>query len=345
MRLRIIFFALLFFAGCQKEDINISVSASDTFYVENDGASMRLLVEGNTAGKVFILLVAGGPGIGSYVYNTDYISESLENSYAMVYWDQRNSGASQGTSNGENLRFDQILDDLGKVIAVLKKRYGNDIELFLLSHSFGGLVAAGFITQGDNQNLFKGYINVNASHNYPLNDSITRDMLLAVGIREVGAGRHVKEWNKIIGFCNAHTGNFTFDESLKLEKYASDAEGYIDSVKKVNFFPILLSGVIINRFPFTSMLVNLLYSENSYINREISVKEYSSVLNKITIPSLVISGKYDFVCPQELGFDFYSRTGSAYKKMVISPISGHNIMFQDKELFSREVSGFIEQIR
>ena len=345
MKLKIIFISLLILAGCQKEDPSSSEHGSDTFYVENNGSSMRVLTEGNIAGKVFILLIHGGPGASAYIYNTDYISENLEDKYAMVYWDQRNSGASQGNCNGKNLTFDQILDDFTKVIQVLKKRYGNDIEIFLLSHSFGGLIATGFLTTGNNQNLFKGYINVDGSHNYPLNDTLTRNMLLTIGKQEVMNNLHTDDWNTIIDYCNSHAGNFTQHESLKLEKFASQAEDYIEAVKHVKYFPIILGTSISGRYPITSVLVNLLYSENSDLNKEISTKEFSSSLGKITIPSLVLFGKYDFVCPPELGLDFYTRISSREKKMVISPVSGHNLIYQDKELFSREVTDFIEKLR
>ena len=345
MRFRILFVSLLIMSGCQKEKIVFSDHASDTFYVENKGSSMRVLTEGNTASKVFILVLHGGPGIGAYVYNTDFISRNLENRYAMVYWDQRNSGASQGASNGSKLTFDQIIDDLDKVIRVIKVRYGSDIDLFLLSHSFGGLIASGFLTKDDNQDIFKGYINVDGSHNYPLNDTLTREMLLRSGIQEVANNRHTKEWNEIIEYCNSHTGNFTLAESRKLEKYASQAENYFEAVTKVRYFPIFIGTSITENFPLTSILVNLLYSQSSDLNSEISKKEFSSLLGKIAIPSLILFGKYDFVCPPELGLDFYDHISSPEKKIVISPVSGHNLIFQDREFFIREVTDFVEKFR
>ncbi len=345
LKLKIIFMCMAILASCQKEDISFSKQTSETFFVENKGSSMRVLVEGNTAGKVFILLIHGGPGASAYVYNTEYINQNLEDKYAMIYWDQRNSGASQGTCNGRDLTFDRIIDDVAKVIEVIKKRYGKDIDLFLLSHSFGGLIASGFLTAGDNQSLFKGYINVDGSHNYPLNDTLTKNMLLTIGNQEVANNRHVEEWNEIIDFCNSHPGNFTLYQSHKLEKYASRAEDYIEAVNQIKYFPIVLNNSIIGKYPITSMLVNLLYSESSDLNIEISTKEFSSSLHRITIPSLVLFGKYDFVCPPELGLDFYTRISSREKKMVISQVSGHNLIYQDKELFSREVTGFIEKFR
>jgi pimeloyl-ACP methyl ester carboxylesterase len=56
---------------------------------------------------------------------------------------------------------------------------------------------------------------------------------------------------------------------------------------------------------------------------------------------LIIFGRYDFVCPEGMGEDFYRNIGSTDKRMVISPISGHNIMLQDKVLFCKEVNTFI----
>ncbi len=345
MKLKILLISILILAGCQKEKTTFDRLASDTFYIENAGASMRVLVEGNTASGIFILFVHGGPGAGAFIYNTDYISESIENKYAVIYWDQRNSGASQGNCNGSNLTLEQITDDLKKVIYVMKDRYGQDIELFLMSHSFGGLVASDFLTAGENQQLFKGYINIDGSHNYPLNNILTRDMLLSTGKHEVAKNNHIAEWNEILDYCNSLTANINFDESNKLIKYAIQAENYIAGIKKIKPIPLVLGNSVIDHYPLTSMLVNLLFSENADINKEIANREFSSYLNRITIPVLLLYGKYDFTCPPELGNDFYSRVGSTERRMIISPVSGHNLMVQDKELFSGEVDAFIEKFR
>ena len=125
-------FTVLVLTSCQKEKITIGTNVSETFYLDNAGASMRLLVEGNTLSRTFLIFVHGGPGSSSYFYNTDYISQNIEDKYAVVYWDQRNAGASQGNSNGNNLNLPQMTDDLKKVIQVLKSRYGQNIGVFIL---------------------------------------------------------------------------------------------------------------------------------------------------------------------------------------------------------------------
>ncbi len=332
---------ILLFSGCQKEQITISDNVSEAFYVENAGASMRVLVQGNTASKTFILFVHGGPGVSSYFYDTKYISRNIGDKYAVVYWDQRNAGASQGTSNGGNLHLDQMVDDLKKVIEVLKFRYGKDMSLFLLGHSFGGLLVADFITRPGYQDMIKGLIDVDGSHNYPLNDTLTRQALLTEGNYQVSQNRNVDDWRPIINYCNAHTGNFSLEESEQLETYATDAENYIDSLKHISILNLVLEYSIPNEIPLTAVLCNLLYSEDSNFNKELAVTQFSTSLNIVTIPVLVLWGKYDFTCPLPLGLDFYNRISSIDKSLAISPISGHNMIFQDEKFFCENVNEFV----
>jgi pimeloyl-ACP methyl ester carboxylesterase len=341
--MRTAFFIILFvlLSGCQKEKITISENASEVFYVENAGASMRVQVQGNTASNIFILIIHGGPGASSYLYDTKYISQHLGDKYAMVYWDQRNAGASQGTSNAKYLHLDQMVEDLKKVIEVLKFRYGQDMSLFLVGHSFGGLIAADFITRPGYQNMIKGLIDVDGSHNYPLNDTLTRQALLTEGNYQVSQNRNVDKWLPIISYCTSHKGNFSLEESQQLETYSINAENYIDSIKHVNFVTEALKYAITDKYPITAILSNLLYSEDSNFNKELAVTQFSSSLNIVTIPVLVLWGKYDFTCPLALGEDFYNRINSNVKSIAISPISGHNMILQDKKFFCDEVGAFV----
>lgn len=336
-------FMFLVLASCQKEEITIGTSVTETFYLDNNGASMRLLVEGNTSGKTFLIFVHGGPGTGSYFYNTDYISQNIESKYAAVYWDQRNAGASQGNSNGDDLNLLQMTDDLKKVIQLIKYRYGQDSGIFILGHSFGGLLTASFMTTENNQSLVKGWIFADGSHNYPLNDSLTRQKLLSVGQKQIDLNKNTDKWKAIIEYCNLHTGNFTFEESNQLYSYATDAETYFAKVKKINLATLIDQDPVRFDWPITSILFNLNYSSNASFNRDLTQTEFSSKLGVVTTPTLLLYGKYDFICPGGLEEDVYNRINTKDKKLVASPISGHDIMWQDESFFCKEVNAFIEQ--
>jgi pimeloyl-ACP methyl ester carboxylesterase len=338
--MEIVFFCLI--TSCQKEVITIGTNVSETFYVENSGASMRVLVEGNTSGKVFVVFVHGGPGAGASLYDTDYIRKNIGESYAMVYWDERNAGASQGGANGKYLTLGQMTEDLKKVLQVIKARYGDDCSLFLMGHSFGGLLTASFMVSGNNQSMIKGWIFADGSHNYPLNDSLTREMLITNGEQQIALNKNVPQWEEIVAYCNQHAGNFSYEESKQLEDYAGDAETYFDEVTEVDLWALIRKNSVKYDWPLTSMLVNYLYSTNADFNKELAKTEFSSSLNKVTVPVLILFGEFDFICPEGLGEDLYNRIGSTDKKIVISPVSGHSIMLQDEVLFCNEVDSFVE---
>jgi pimeloyl-ACP methyl ester carboxylesterase len=193
--------------------------------------------------------------------------------------------------------------------------------------------------------MIKGLINVDGSHNYPLNDTLTRNALLTEGNYQVAQKRNAGGWTPIISYCNSHQGNFSLEESQQLEKYATEAEDYIDSIRHINMVSQVLKYAIAEKYPLTAILSNLLYSEDSNFNRELAVTQFSSSLNIVTIPVLVLWGKFDFTCPPALGEDFYNHISSIDKRMVISPYSGHNMILQDKKFFCTEVNTFVSTHR
>jgi len=330
--------------ACQKEEITIGTNVSDTFYLDNKGASMRVLVEGNTASGTFLVIVHGGPGGGAYIYNTDYISNHIEDKFAVVYWDQRNAGASQGNNNGKNLTLSKMTNDLKKVIETLKARYGQNSEVFILGHSFGGMIAASFMTQDTLRSMVNGWIMADASHNYPLNNRLTREMLLNLGREQMDANLNTEKWEPIISWCLAHPSINTMEEAKKLESFASDAENLFPEVKHIGFSDF--TGLIVKEdWAVTSMLFNYLYSKHADINENLEKTGFSTLLYKINKPTLLLWGKYDFVCPSELGTEIFNRIDTNEKQFVVSSKAGHAIMFQDPEFFCDKINTFIYRYR
>jgi pimeloyl-ACP methyl ester carboxylesterase len=335
---------ILFFitiTACQKEAIKLATYAQDMFYVENEGAKLAILVEGNTASKTIVLLVHGGPGGTAIGFqNDEFISASLEPKYAVAYWEQRAAGMSQG--NGK-LTFDLYVKDMEKVIAVLKYRYGSDCKIFVLSHSWGGLIAPGYLTKGNNQTNITGWINVAGAHNYYLNDSLTRDYLLSFGKDQISRNIKKENWQEIVDFATANVPNYNYKLSSKYASCAFSAESLIDSINNGVGAggPIALFS---KPYPFSFFWVasNSASTYLSDLGEEIILKEFSSKLNLITIPVLCITGKYDFTCPMPLATEVMNKVTSIKKKMIILQHSGHICMENEPDIFYKEVANFIE---
>jgi pimeloyl-ACP methyl ester carboxylesterase len=331
---------LIFIVSCQKEKISLGTNVQDLFYVESDGAKMPVLVEGNTASKVIILFVHGGPGGTAIGFNNDEKSTAyLEPNYAVAYWDQRAAGTSQGAGK---VTFDAYVSDMTAVIAVLKKRYGADIKLFVLSHSWGGLVAPGYLIKGTNQNGVKGWINVAGAHNYYMNDSLTRAYLLSFGKDQIAKNIHVADWQKVVDFSEPNVPNkYDYKLSQSYSMCASAAEGYIDDINKGGS----IGGLLTKGYPFSLFATasNAGSTQFSGLGEDIMHQEFSTKLNLITVPVLCITGKYDFTCPMGLANEVMAKVSSQKKKLVILQHSGHICMDSEPDAFYKAIKVFIEE--
>lgn len=341
MKLTILFSFIIILTACKKQFPSLSTSADDIFWVTANGADMPVWVQGNTASKVIILVVHGGPGDGSYNYNS-YQTARLKEKYALAFWDQRNAGASSGNSNFSNLTIDQMISDLKSVIKVIGYRYPKT-SIFLYAHSFGGLLAAGYLVDGQNQNDLKGWIEIDGAHNYPLTNFESKKALIDTGSSEILKGNNVAQWQEIVQYCKTHNPRKSFNASSQIEIYAEKAQEYMGVAANESRTQLFLP-----EDPF-SLLVNyfrIYYTPagDGFVQSLQNIS-YSNQMSKIKIPSLLLWGKYDFTVPTAVGKDAEKQLGSAFKKLIIYPHSGHRPMAGDTEVMQDDIIDFVERFK
>jgi pimeloyl-ACP methyl ester carboxylesterase len=233
---------------------------------------------------------------------------------------------------------------LKKIISVLKYRYGSDLKLFLMSHSFGGLVAAGYLTEGNNQQSVKGWINMAGAHNYHMNDSLTRAYLLSYGKEQIALNNHTSEWQEIVNTVEPLVADHTYKTSLSLNLCSSKAETLIDDIHKEdqgNISDLFTKST----YPFSTSqaLSNSSATFISGLNKELMDKEFSSKLSTLTIPVLSMTGKYDFTVPKGLAEEVYAKVSSTDKELLILPHSGHILMGNEPERLYSTALAFIRR--
>jgi pimeloyl-ACP methyl ester carboxylesterase len=341
-----IIFNLLIIIGlssCQKEKITIGTDANDVFFLQENGNALPIQVHGNTASKKMLVIVHGGPGGGgSILYRDNNVINSVEKECAVAYWDQRFGGASQGsTSNSDITTFKS---DIKKVLQLLKSRYGSDTKMYIMGHSWGGFLTPYFLEDGNNQDLVKGWIQVDGAHNYYKNDSLTKEMLLFYGKKEIAASRNTARWQEVVNYCTAHPYNESSDVSVQLNRYAGESEGYISEVKAgASISSIILDGSKNDNFPITAQLVNLYNSALVLkIDRQAFAIQISENLYKIKLPTLLLWGRYDFVCPIGLREDIKKNISSRDVSEKVFENSGHSPMFNESAAFWNEVINWVK---
>jgi pimeloyl-ACP methyl ester carboxylesterase len=322
--------------SCQRENFTHSGMANDHFFLQSNGQNMPVLVAGNLDSKKMILILHGGPGASSLYYREPYVRDVVEKEFVIVYWDQRYAGMTQG--NGGSTDLNVFRDDVKKLIQLLKVKYGADQEIYLFGVSWGGFLAPYFLLHDSNKQMVKGWIQVDGAHNYSLNDSLTKEMLLVFGVRELNAGRNTDFWKEAVDWSNKHDYH-GIENSRKLNKYATEAETKLNEIEGYSLAKVPLTD---NR-SMGSLWAN---SASSYLQK-IDLQAYdhtnSEELYKLTLPVLLLWGKYDFICPTGLADDIEANIGSTDVQKIIFEHSGHNAAFIELNLFWSEVINWMRK--
>jgi proline iminopeptidase len=316
---------------------------SDFFYLVNKKAKMPVVVRGNKASNVFILFLHGGPGgtsiqkIGLPAFN------DLENDYAMVYWDQRASGSSQGNSPDDLLTLDQFVEDLDKVVMVLKDRYANP-EIFLMGHSWGGCLGTAYLIDPARQTKIKGWIEIDGAHNNPLGDNYSKEFVNSYAQSQVNAGIDVDFWNFAIEWYKENP-DFTSDQ-MEHYSFLEKSHGYIadPSLKRdPKTFPEYSFDYLFNSpSDVLATLTNYRHVINKFIISDIDL---TSQMKNITIPSLVVWGKKDGVIPYPMSSQAMNALGATDKISLTLDDSGHFGYYEQPEEFTKGVRLFVERVR
>ncbi len=67
--------------------------------------------------------------------------------------------------------------------------------------------------------------------------------------------------------------------------------------------------------------------------------------HRITVPTMIIFGEYDYLAKQEDLLPFFSQLGTSDKQFVVLPHGGHALLLEkDHRRFQRQVVGFFDQV-
>jgi pimeloyl-ACP methyl ester carboxylesterase len=335
----------LFLVSCQKEKITFSTEAHETFFLQEKGNSMPIHVHGNTASKTFLLMVHGGPGGDALIYRDSLVKSTIETDFAVVYWDQRSAGSSQGNYSLKEVMLEDVVIDLERVISILQSRYGKNISLFLNGHSWGGYLTPAYLVKGDNQKNIKGWIHSDGAHDIPLLNILSKELLLQKSTIEISSNRNVAKWTEIKDYVNSISLPATLAQTNQMNTYANDAIALTPEVKELFNTKLLINNYINNDGAITALLIPKAYNEK-LAEKLTQGTDLQSKLDLIQLPTLSLFGEWDYKCPPKLGDDVLSRISSAYKKNIIYSNSGHSPMFSiDKYKYWADVKEFMNKFK
>jgi pimeloyl-ACP methyl ester carboxylesterase len=326
-------------ASCS-EDL---AEVSETIYVQRDKVKMPVYLRGNIESNTIILVVHGGPGGNGWEMQYGNYADQIEAKFGMAYWDQRGQGMAFGKFGDSGLSIDVMVEDLKAVILAIKSKYGDDTGIFLMGHSWGGTLGTAFMVKDDYQSMLKGWIEVDGAHDIPKLNKDAVSMFKVVASSQIGLNNHVSDWTGILNWANSiDTSNISHDQGGEINSNGGKVEEYLIEDG------IITEGEATGIAAFSSP-INLLTSfitgnsTSDKLNDEVESTSLSGQLSKITIPSLFLWGKYDFIVPLTLGRDAFNKVSSTEKEIVIFEKSGHSPMDNEPDLFADALINFVEK--
>ncbi|NVO20749.1 MAG: alpha/beta hydrolase [Bacteroidetes bacterium] len=337
---------ILIAISCNKEQFTISVNADDFFFLRNKGADLPVWVKGNTASKTMVIYLHGGPGGGAlgeeFLLNSEFV-RTITNKYAMVFFDQRGSGSSQGNFGKDLMTEEQFVEDLDKLIILLKSKYGSDMNIFLYGVSWGGYLGTAYLVTGDNQNKIKGFINDSGNHNELSAANYGKKMLKYYAQQQISLGKNVADWSNIQDWCQKTDTITELTEFAQAFDYFGKAKNLMgDSIissihwdSHANFRMTYFSP-----YSSSSSYFNTLF--NSFVADHFKSLNLSEKLHTIVIPVFLARGKYDFSVPPEIMDEAYEKISSPVKQKVTFEKSGHAVWSCEMQNFTELFNEFIE---
>lgn len=316
----------------------------ERFYVRFEGADLAVQVEGQISSGIIILILHGGPGSNGLSYNVGRYSDLLEADFAVAYMDQRGHGSSQGNYDRDKVSLIQLARDAEHIVKALKLKYGSETKVFLMGHSWGGLVGTKALLDTDISSIIEGWIEADGAHDIPkLNRELVK-MFRFYAEDQISKENEVEFWtNEVLSLIDKiDTNNIAEEQSFAMNRLAYRAQNKIPEVLKPEPYKV-------NKFSKKSSPYGIM-SDISEALTAIAISDESDMtsltnrLSEITLPTLLIWGKYDFVTPPSLGNDAFNFISSSNKSFHLLEQSGHSSMINEPVLFCQLIKDFINSV-
>ncbi|MEL7532018.1 MAG: alpha/beta hydrolase [Bacteroidota bacterium] len=328
--------------ACNKDDLS---QLNETIYVRHNGADMPAYVHGNGTDKVFLVILHGGGSFG-LAFRTEGFQSELESRYAVVYWDQRGQSMSQ-VNQDQELSVAQRAEDVGALLSVLKAKYGEDIKLFLFGHSWGATLGMTYLLQAGAQEQLNGWIMASGAYDFPLTLDERYQLLLEVSEAAVPNPNNVREYQWInlnSELRNLNQDSLQSDPDL-LRPYVEDALRYLTLDGEI--LPAELGGLLRTTIVQNNPLYWWLNDRRSkpYLEARDAGYALRERLAEITLPTLLLWGRFDLSVPPALGEIALAEQGSSDKTLVILEQSEHLPYLSEPQQFLEEIVAFVERLK
>ena len=214
-------------------------------------------------------------------------------------------------------------------------------SIFLLGKSWGGTVGTAYLLDNNRQNKIKGWIEEDGAHNLKMGIPLSWEWVKEKANEQISAGKNAAYWRGEIAWYNSKPGSFDTKYWMRHGKNINDLNGIYHNPDNDpgNFFSFASPVPV-----FYQMTTLHLTNNNKFDLKNI---DFTPEIYKITIPVMILWGRYDGTLPVDLAQDAYDHVGTvlADKYIHIFENSAHCPSFEEPELWLDRMKEFVEKYR
>lgn len=290
------------------------------------GVKQSIMIRGQSTDNPVLLFLHGGPGYPQIAYSRKY-QRQLERDFIVVNWDQRGSGKSYHWSlTGEDLQVDKLIEDTHRLTMHLSERFDRK-KIFIAGHSWGSLL--GTLTVQRYPENYYAYIGIGQVANSPLGEQRSYEFAL----REAKLRNNGKAIKELETIGSPPYRNPRKDATIE-RKWVSAFGG---SERNISTYEDLIKGVFFapeySWFDGIKLALGDSFSRNAILPQTANANLFESV-PELKVPVYFFMGKYDYMTPSEVAYDYYEQLIAPSKRFVWFERSAHFPHFEEKELFS-----------
>lgn len=348
LKLLLALFSLItFWTAC--EEFELEQQTDTLFHVQIEGTELPVWVRGNSNSQKFIVFINGGPGLTSLdIAKADMFgwSSGLEKDFAMVYYDQRGCGNAQGNIDLNTLTIEQYVDDLDAIVDVLKAKY-EQAEVYLMGHSFGGFIGANYLLSGNLQDKIAGWISVDGAYNfdYDLSWQYRRTFLINIANEEIDKDQNSDHWNSALEWATVNSIIESREQKNEWRSFIGAPGQRIipEELAELSVKHYLKIGFSSSYNPVPAYLSKNLQIVNDRLNGDAEGVNLIASVSGITLPTLMIWGRYDDLIVPEEGQDVFNNIGTADTDKHFSLIanSSHEPYISSPVEFQEAITQFV----
>jgi proline iminopeptidase len=308
-------------------------SVSDVALVHVDDARMWILIRGENSGAPAMIWLHGGPG-GAQTPLFRLFNRDLEQSFVVVYWDQRGAGRSfDPDAEPSELTIGRHLDDLDAVVDFVRGRLEVP-TVALVGHSWGS--ALGLLY----------------AHRHP--EKVSALVAAAPLVNELARQRsqlrfalaHAREQGDEAALASIREiGDppFTAEQELAMERWVHRYGGVFHN--RPSFLRATLSATVrgyVRPWEIPRFIRANEISLKAMMPELVTVDLTTSVPS-IDVPVLFALGRHDRQVDARIAADYFADLKAPASELVWFEDSAHNVPFEEPELFNRTVREFLLQ--